>query len=180
MLAAAFPARPGPRTHLHQGRGRPEAHLGHRFALASPRKPAAARAGAGEGAEGSGTRRDRRVRGTQAVSRVIRHAEGPAPGQGVYDLADGRRCKSPGLGRGCGGRFPTLDPAVENIAAPPSQPPAGPWMAVQGARRVPVLTHGAFTMLCILGWSPIPIPGPCPLPQAPVPREYLRCLSGTM
>ena len=44
------------------------------------------RAGAGEGAEGGSARSDGSVRGTQAVGGVIRHAEGPAPGQGVYDL----------------------------------------------------------------------------------------------
>lgn len=87
--------RPSPCTHLHQRCGRAEAHLGHRLTLAPPRKPGEARAGAGEGAEGGGTGSDGRVRGAQAVG-VIRHAEGPAPGQGVYDLVEGRRRRSRG------------------------------------------------------------------------------------
>lgn len=84
----------GPCTHLHQRSSCPEAHLGHRLALAPPREPVETGAGAGEGAEGGGTRRDGRVRGARAVGGIIRQAEGPAPGQGVYDLEEGRRCQS--------------------------------------------------------------------------------------
>ena len=84
----------GPCTHLHQRSSCPETHLGHRLALAPPREPVETGAGAGEGAEGGGTRRDGRVRGARAVGGIIRQAEGPAPGQGVYDLEEGRRCRS--------------------------------------------------------------------------------------
>ena len=126
----------GPCTHLHQRSGCPEAHLGHRLALAPPREPVETGAGAGEGAEGGGTRRDGRVRGARAVGGIIRQAEGPAPGQGVYDLEEGRRCRSWGWS-GQGGSFPTPDPTVENTAAaqPPTQQAAG---QLSGFRRSPV------------------------------------------
>lgn len=174
--------RPGPRTHLHQGRSCPEAHLGHGFTLASPREPAEARAGAGEGAEGSGTRRDRCVRSTQAVSRVIRHAEGPAPGQGVYDLADGRRRKSQGQGHRYGGSFPPQTPPWRTQLPPL---PVGPRVPGRLRRnpggspcspRVPVPCCSSQDGLRPRDRPQGTIPGPRPLAWFPVPRGYRGAL----
>ena len=140
----------GPCTHLHQRSGCPEAHLGHRLALAPPREPAETGAGAGEGAEGGGTRRDGRVRGARAVGGIIRQAEGPAAGQGVYDLEEGGRCRGWGWS-GQGGSFPTPDPTAENTAAqPPIQQAPGPR---RGCRRSPVHPGPLCACVCVTALS---------------------------
>lgn len=79
---------PSCRQYLHQRSGRSEAHFGHGLALAAPREAVEARAGAGEGAEGRGPRRDGRV-GDAAAIGVLGHPERSPAGQGVYDLPRG-------------------------------------------------------------------------------------------
>lgn len=165
------PPNPSPGTHLHQRCGRAEAHLGHRLTLAPPRKPAEAGAGAGEGAEGGGTGGDGRVRGARAVGGVLRHAhaEGPAPGQGVYDLVEGRRRRSRGARS-----------SPQELLPHPAEDTVGTWTA-----RVPpppscTQRSSSPHSQCL---SAAVHPGLLSRPELapwctpdPPPRRYLRCL----
>lgn len=72
-------------SYLHQSSGRSEAHFGDRLTLSSTGRSVEARAGAGEGAQGSSAGGDGGLRYTKTVH-FLYVTERSTPSQRVYDL----------------------------------------------------------------------------------------------